>query len=208
MWPGRELKSLLFQALILQMAQRISTTCPRSDGYWIADQGPHRSPVLIWGLLIWFARMLWVDGTGTRSWLCPIQSGSIGSSQGVGKKVSGEFRHRVAPTYDQIMSCSPLVFGYLQDVDRRVLYSESKDPDPTLGSVFLPQVRWGIIYITVTFFSSQFFEFWKTHTVMHCHNNQDREQSHHPKIALCFLYSTFPSPWRPASGNHWSILSL
>lgn len=108
-----------------------------------------------------------MDGAGTASQLRSLQSGSIGSPQEPGERISGEFRCSVAPIHDQALSHSPLVFGHLQDIDRRTLSSESKDPGPTLGPIFPPPTTAGLPRYNlsaITFFSPCFFEVWKMHT--------------------------------------------
>lgn len=167
----------------------------------MAEQAPSCWPVILWWLVVWCVRVIWVDGAGTASQLCSLQSGPIGSPEEPGERIGGEFRCSVAPIHDQALSHSPLVFGHLQDIDRRTLYSESKDPGPTPGSISPPlpppQVYQGIIYLQSPFLVHASLRFGKC-ILMHHHHNQDREQSHHPRVPLCFSYSTF-LPQLPAS---------
>lgn len=162
-------------------------------------------PVLIWGLLIWCVRILWVDGAGTRSQLCPVQLGSLGSPQPVGKGISRELRPRVAPTHQRAVLSSPLVFGHLQDIDRRILYSELKKPWTYLWLQFsiLPGLlRYNLHNSNLFSFSLQFFEFWKMHRVTHCHTIKIVNSPVTPNPFVC-LVSSFPPPdltpsfWQP-----------
>lgn len=134
-WPLRKLRGLLFQSLHFTDSSERFINLPKIQQLLNGRAGPSCWPVITWWLVIWCVRVICVDGTGTRSQVCSIQSGS---PEGLGERISGTFRYRVAPIHDQALSHSPLVFGHLQDIDGRTLYSESKDPAPSPGSIFLP----------------------------------------------------------------------